>query len=90
VSTLKLSPVKVRVTVEEDIQDVWVKRGEYACVWLGSFGDTNGRTQVELATLPDGTRRICLPAGAPVKVTTFEEAYGSPVPSTAQSGEGAK
>lgn len=72
----RLTPVVVSTTVDIRPGDIHVRRGSFTTVWLGEFSDPGGRTQVELAVLDDGTRRICVPAGAPVKVLTFEEVYG--------------
>lgn len=65
-----------RISLIVDCPQIHVLPGEFVMVWLGSFDEPGGRTQVELAVLPDGSRRICTPCGAPVAVMSFEAAYG--------------
>lgn len=67
--------LKPITTLTVTTPDPWVRRGEFTTVWLGDFEDEGGRTQVEIALLSDGTKRICLPKGAAVTVTTFDEVY---------------
>lgn len=48
------------------VRTVNVQRSETLTVWLGSFNDPGGRTQVELRVLPDGQREVFVSDGADV------------------------